>query len=59
MQVDSELINDFENFNLLNEMYMNIINTIKNSNGKREEIFPVYEAFHQEFMTPTTNNSVW
>lgn len=57
MQGDGELITELESFNVLNEMYNDIINTIKNANGKKEEVFPIYEAFHQEFMTPTTNNS--
>jgi hypothetical protein len=57
MQTESDINIQFEGLNLLNDMYMNIINTIKDGNYKKEEIPNVFEIYPNEFMTPPTNNS--
>jgi len=60
MEGDSEIITELENFNLLvlDDMYLNILNTIKNSNFKKEEIVQVCDVYYPEYTTPTTNNSI-
>ena len=57
MHTDSEINIQDEALNVLNDMYVNILNTIKNGNNKKEEIPNGMEIYSNEFMTPPSNNS--
>jgi hypothetical protein len=57
MHTDSEINIQDEALNVLNDMYVNILNTIKNGNNKKEEITNGMEIYSNEFMTPPSNNS--
>ena len=58
MSRDSETTNDSRDINILNNMYVTIINTIKMASCQNEEIFPVIDVTNNDFTVQTQFNSM-
>jgi len=57
MHTDNEINIQEEALNVLNDMYINILNTIKIGNNKKEEIPNGMEINSNGFMTPCSYNT--